>query len=136
MNIKLIAPCGMNCGICMGYLRERNKCPGCRLQPLGSCRKCRIRLCAQTDKRKYCFTCNKYPCERLTHLDNRYRTKYGMSMTNNLVYIKRKGIDAFIRKEKKKWQNSKGTFCVHHRKYYKDSAVVNKLTRNKQKTKK
>jgi hypothetical protein len=27
----LIAPCGMNCGVCMAYLREKNKCPGCRL---------------------------------------------------------------------------------------------------------
>ena len=26
----LIAPCGMNCNICMAYLREKNKCPGCR----------------------------------------------------------------------------------------------------------
>ena len=30
MKSELIAPCGMNCGICYGYLREKNKCPGCR----------------------------------------------------------------------------------------------------------
>lgn len=29
-KISLIAPCGMNCSICMAYLREKNKCPGCR----------------------------------------------------------------------------------------------------------
>ena len=29
-KFSLIAPCGMNCGICMAYLREKNKCPGCR----------------------------------------------------------------------------------------------------------
>ena len=25
-----IAPCGMNCSICRGYLRKKNKCLGCR----------------------------------------------------------------------------------------------------------
>ncbi|MDD5456566.1 MAG: hypothetical protein PHV30_05985 [Candidatus Margulisbacteria bacterium] len=29
MKPALIAPCGMNCAICLGYLREKNKCPGC-----------------------------------------------------------------------------------------------------------
>ena len=27
---ELIAPCGMDCGLCMGYLREKNTCGGCR----------------------------------------------------------------------------------------------------------
>jgi hypothetical protein len=27
---ELVAPCGMNCGICIAYLREKNKCPSCR----------------------------------------------------------------------------------------------------------
>lgn len=26
---SLIAPCGMNCGTCIAYLRDKNKCPGC-----------------------------------------------------------------------------------------------------------
>jgi len=29
INSSLIAPCGMNCGICLAYLREKKKCPGC-----------------------------------------------------------------------------------------------------------
>ncbi len=32
LNPVLIAPCGMNCGTCLGYLREKNKCVGCRLK--------------------------------------------------------------------------------------------------------
>ena len=27
---ELIAPCGMNCGICIGFLREKIKCAVCR----------------------------------------------------------------------------------------------------------
>ena len=30
MEKELIAPCGMNCGICKYYYREKDKCPGCR----------------------------------------------------------------------------------------------------------
>ena len=25
----LIAPCGMDCGLCRGYVREKNRCAGC-----------------------------------------------------------------------------------------------------------
>jgi uncharacterized radical SAM superfamily Fe-S cluster-containing enzyme len=42
-NISLIAPCGMNCSICSAYLREKNKCPGCRLMNIEYCKKCIIR---------------------------------------------------------------------------------------------
>ena len=28
----LIAPCGMNCGICYAYLREKNKCFCCHIE--------------------------------------------------------------------------------------------------------
>ena len=30
IKTRLIAPCGMNCAVCLGYLREKNKCPGCQ----------------------------------------------------------------------------------------------------------
>lgn len=30
----LIAPCGINCGVCNAYLRVRNKCQGCRIDDI------------------------------------------------------------------------------------------------------
>jgi len=30
MSRKLIAPCGMNCRLCLAYKRKRNGCSGCR----------------------------------------------------------------------------------------------------------
>jgi len=27
----LIAPCGMNCGACIAFMRDKNNCPGCRV---------------------------------------------------------------------------------------------------------
>ena len=104
-----IAPCGMNCGICKGYLREKRKCPGCRMMDKNKpeyCRKCIILHCEilKKNKMKFCSNkCEKYPCTRLKNLDKRYRNKYHMSMLENLDFIKKQGIDKFLEKEKKKW---------------------------------
>jgi hypothetical protein len=119
-KILLIAPCGMNCGICRAYLREKNKCTGCRgidaNKPL-TCVKCKIKNCKvfQKGKVKFCFKCQNFPCDNLKHLDKRYRTKYNMSMIKNLESIKKLGIRKFIRNEKLKWAciECGGIICVH-----------------------
>lgn len=119
-KISLIAPCGMNCSVCMAYLREKNKCPGCRgtdiNKPITRI-KCKIKTCEnfQEAKSKYCFQCEKFPCDNLKHLDKRYRTKYNMSMIENLENIKDSGIRKFLRDEKTRWACSQcgGTICVH-----------------------
>ena len=120
MKPKLIAPCGMNCAICLGYLRDKNTCPGCRLMGKNNsdyCRKCIIKHCKILKKNNWKFCsdkCKKYPCLRLRNLDKRYRTKYKMSMIDNLEYIKKNGIRKFIVKEKKRWACKCGsTICVH-----------------------
>ncbi len=120
MKKELIAPCGMNCGICMAYLREKNKCPGCRIfnksEPVSIAR-CKIKNCEDLNKNnlEFCFECNKFPCDRMKHLDKRYRTKYHMSMIENLENIKKLGIREFLKNEKIRWTCSKcgGTICVH-----------------------
>ena len=45
----------------------------------------------------------------------RYRTKYSMSMIDNLNNIKKFGIREFVRKEKARWACPKcgGVVCVH-----------------------
>jgi hypothetical protein len=120
MNIELIAPCGMNCGICLAYLRKDRKCPGCRGNDVGknkSCVRCIIKNCEKikTSKSGFCYECTEYPCQRLKQLDKRYRTKYSMSMIENLGNIKTIGLVAFVRQEEERWRCSKcgGTICVH-----------------------
>lgn len=119
-EISLIAPCGMNCSICMAYLRERNKCPGCRGTDIDkpvTRVKCKIKSCEMvpTNESKFCFECPEFPCDNLRHLDRRYRTNYKMSMIENLENIKRLGIREFLRNEKIRWTCSEcgGTICVH-----------------------
>ncbi|MBZ5499786.1 MAG: DUF3795 domain-containing protein [Acidobacteriia bacterium] len=118
---NLIAPCGMNCGICRAFLREHNRCHGCNDAELNKPKtrvNCRLRIC---DKRggKFCCHCPEFPCDRLRHLDHRYRTKYGMSQIENLERIWDKGIRKFLEAERKRWISDKGVFCVHDKQYYK-----------------
>ncbi|RLC37499.1 DUF3795 domain-containing protein [Candidatus Falkowbacteria bacterium] len=123
MKTYLIAPCGMNCGICKGYLREKNKCPGCRLLSIDipvSIRRCRIKYCDffKSGKEKFCYKCESFPCARLKQLDKRYREKYSMSMLKNLEYIQDRGVREFIKKEKKKYERGDKVICVHDKRLY------------------
>ncbi len=120
IKLSLIAQCGMNCGICAAYFREKNKCPGCRLfdrdEPVSIVR-CKIKNCEILKKRKFkfCFECKEFPCDKMKHLDKRYRTRYQMSMIENLKNIKNYGIRKFTKNEKVRWACPEcgGTICVH-----------------------
>lgn len=109
----------MNCGLCCAYLREKNKCPGCSSGRVvnSRCIKCSIKLCKER-KGEYCFSCDKFPCDRLKRLDKRYQEKYGMSEIANLKIIKEKGIEFFLKQEEERWVNSEGILCVHDKKRY------------------
>jgi hypothetical protein len=114
MNTRLIAPCGMNCGGCLAYLREKNRCDGCRA-PNRQCNKnCTIAGCEQL-RGRFCGRCDSYPCARLKHLDKRYRAKYGMSMIENLAAIAEVGVRRFVADEKIRWTcpNCGETLCIH-----------------------
>jgi len=120
ISMKLIAPCGMNCRLCSAFTRERKPCPGCREDDSDkskSCVACQIKNCEKMNNApaKYCFCCDSFPCARLNHLDKRYKTKYGMSMIDNLENIRKLGIRQFIRNEKERWKCPEcgETLCVH-----------------------
>lgn len=110
--VDLIAPCGMNCRLCWGFIREKNSCPGClridnQETQKSKCRSsCKIRNCEHITKGKtrYCSDrCDSFPCARLKQLDKRYQARYGMSMIENLEMIDESGIRKFIQNEKRKW---------------------------------
>ena len=113
----LIAPCGMNCSLCMVYQRKRNSCPGCRHpvegQPV-SRSACKIKTCDKLLS-EFCSGCNDFPCRNLQQLDKRYQLKYHMSMIGNLETIRENGIGKFLESEKVRWNctNCGATLCVH-----------------------
>jgi hypothetical protein len=122
MQANMIAPCGMNCALCIGHIREKNRCEGCngndRLKP-EYCRTCKVVVC---EKRKalpsqMCCECADLPCTRIKQLDKRYRTKYGMSMMENLAYIKEHGLEAFVKHEEARWACPEcgATLSVHRK---------------------
>ena len=123
----LVAPCGMNCGICISFFgytvngrKRKNPCIGCRSRD----KQCAFlkKQCNKLLNKKveYCFECMDFPCENLKKLDKRYRTKYGMSMIENLEYIQKSGINKFVENERERWKCPKcgGVICVHNGKCY------------------
>jgi hypothetical protein len=107
-NPTLIAPCGIDCRLCRAYGRDRKPCPGCRMDdPFKSnaCVTCQIKNCEKRidGELEYCFECDEFPCARLAHLDKRYRTRYGLSVIDNLTSIQESGILYFVETENKKW---------------------------------
>jgi hypothetical protein len=114
MNEELIAPCGMNCGICSGYLAFKHdiKSQGIRMPYCLGCRP-RDKKCAFLKKRcdlllsgkvQYCYECSDYPCEKLNRIDKRYSGLYRMSMIENLEFIRKNGIMGFLEIEERKWK--------------------------------
>ena len=114
MDEKMIAPCGMNCGLCVSFqfgASDLNKegfnkkyCSGC--VPRGE-------NCTFMDKHcdligqgqvRFCFECEDYPCKRLKALDKRYRSKHHLSMIQNLNTIRDFGMDYFLETEINKWK--------------------------------
>jgi hypothetical protein len=130
-SVENIAPCGVNCGACIAYLREKNKCYGC-LSPnnIKTSRtiKCGLKFCNEHKATKftYCFECQGFPCARLKRMDKRYVEKYNLSVINNLIMIKENGFEDFIEKENEKWKCSNcgeilsvhQSFCLNCKKEY------------------
>jgi hypothetical protein len=126
MEEKLIAPCGMNCALCVSYLAmktdlnkkgfSRKYCPGCL--PRGKHCLFMKDTCERVGKGlvRFCSDCPDFPCTRLKSLDKRYRTKYHMSMIENLNTIKEEGMTAFLEIEQKKWHCPAcgGEICCHN----------------------
>ncbi len=131
LNKELIAPCGMNCGICSSYLAYKNNIPRKVISNCISCRarnkqcaflkkKCRDDLKLLKGEIEFCFECGYFPCEILTKLDKSYRVKFGMSMIDNLNEIKDKGINYFIENQeiKYKCQKCNNLISIHSKKCF------------------
>lgn len=117
---SLIAPCGMNCGTCVAFLREKNKCYGCRADNPWKPKTrvmCIIKNCTLLEKTisKFCYECIEFPCRRLKQLDKRYKTKYYTSFIDNLLKIKEEGLIKFLvfESERRSCPNCGSVISVH-----------------------
>jgi hypothetical protein len=130
LTADLIAPCGMNCGICKTYLAYSrgvpykkgavSHCPGCLVRN----KNCAFikRDCAKTRQKqvRFCYECADMPCPNLTRIDALYRARYGMSMVENLKAIQKNGMDAFLKSQAEKYRcpNCGDLVSVHDGKCY------------------
>ncbi len=111
---ELVAPCGINCGVCKAYLafsrgvpRERGKvthCSGCRVRN----KNCAFlkKHCEKIRKGKieFCYECPDMPCSRLERIDARYRERYGMSFVDDLNDMKANGVEDFLSRQREKYR--------------------------------
>jgi hypothetical protein len=65
---------------------------------------------------RFCYECDSFPCRRLKALDKRYRTRYHMSMRENLEFIRDKGMQQFLQREEARWRCPQcgGVICCHN----------------------
>lgn len=119
----LIAPCGMNCRICLGYFgytssgkKRKMKCIGCKPRDK-SCAFLK-KYCKKLTKKEinYCYECTDFPCTHLEKIDGVYRERYNMSMIENLEYIRDNDINTFLKQQEKKYKCPEcgGVICVHN----------------------
>lgn len=124
---ELISRCGINCRTCVGFFGY--KLNGERQEPCGGCMTkekscgfvtnyCKRR--SDKDETRYCFECPDFPCENFRRIDEYYSGKYGVSLVENFVHIKSKGMEDFLRSEREKWSCPAcgGVICVHTRRCY------------------
>ena len=132
---KLIAPCGMDCGICSHYLAYSHyfpkrkgvpQCIGCR-QSNKVCafmkRDCNLLKKNIID---FCFECDTFPCDNLNNMDKKYTDRYGMSFIANLLYIKEEGMNKFtmIQNRKYKCPVCGDSMCIHNNKCYTCDPII------------
>jgi hypothetical protein len=116
-KIVMIAPCGINCSLCLVYLRRKNRCEGCRATNKKHHETCRIKNCEklrQTDS-GFCYECPGYPCARLKQLEKRYRARYNVFIFGNFKTIEESGAVEFLRQQEEKYlcPECGGTICMH-----------------------
>lgn len=113
---SLVAPCGIDCGICELYLckdndrllayllskgipQEKLPCPGCRAVQ-GHCpvigSQCASYTCAVEKDVEFCYQCREFPCSKLQPAADRADVLPHNLKVFNLCTIQRAGVEGFI----------------------------------------
>jgi len=119
-RFKLLAPCGIDCGICELYLcrddqalmdslvsrgikAEDLPCPGCRAVK-GRCpvlpSVCQTYLCVKSQHLDYCFECDSFPCLKLHPAADRAAILPHNLKIYNLCQLQNLGPEEFIERAK------------------------------------
>jgi len=102
----MFAPCGMNCMVCYKHCYHKKPCDGCLKSDKGKpehCRRCKIKDCIKEKGLTYCYVCSDYPCKQIKNLEKSYNTRYEASLIENSLFVKEKGLEEFMKQQKKKY---------------------------------
>ena len=135
LDAELVAPCGMNCGLCSAYQALANDLPRIRGK-ITHCTGCRPRnkQCSFLKKRcrklfkgeiGFCFECGSFPCTNLQGISEQYVKKYNTSLIENLKEIKTSGIEAFLQNERVRFACGRcyGVVSIHNGKCYRCDSI-------------
>ncbi|WP_304942995.1 DUF3795 domain-containing protein [Vallitalea guaymasensis] len=102
-----IPPCGIYCGGCSRYLREKNPCLGA--EEHCKHRKCKgIYVCCKEKKNhNYCYECKSFPCSRFKKFSESWM-KLGQDLILNQYQLKELGEKEWL----DKWNNE--SILNHH----------------------
>jgi hypothetical protein len=116
-RLSLVAPCGIDCGLCQlhtcaddpqllermvsrGIPREKLPCAGCR-GVQGNCPviggTCASYTCVTEKKVEFCFECGDFPCSKLNPAADRADVLPHNVKMFNLCTIQRVGVDGFVK---------------------------------------
>jgi hypothetical protein len=114
----MVAPCGINCGLCecrtakdnpallsylvsVGIREDRLPCGGCR-EIKGACPvlevECDTYRCISERGLTFCYECSDFPCSRLNPAADRAQQLPHNTKVFNLCYIQRQGLTKFLEK--------------------------------------
>lgn len=115
-RLGMVAPCGIDCGICElavcrdnprmmevlvshGIPREKLPCAGCR-SVQGGCPViggiCETYRCVTEKNVEFCHQCADFPCSKLSPASDRANVLPHNMKVFNLCAIQRRGVEAFV----------------------------------------
>ena len=127
---SLVAPCGMDCGVCDKFLAYSHQIPK-KQGGISHCRGCRPTnkkcgyikqkcITGKINEIYFCFECDIFPCDNLKKIVKGYKERYNFDFIENLYSIQSQGLDWFINKqiEKHKCMICGDIICIHNLKCY------------------
>ena len=120
---KMVAPCGLDCSLCLKALEKEAPCPGCNgpdaNKPSFCSERCGIIRCRKRKEEGYAFCdeCPEYPCGDVMEKERRYTSAYPLveSPLKNLRRIRENGMEKFLKSERAQWTCGEcgGVISVH-----------------------
>lgn len=117
----MLAPCGMDCAVCykhVGIRKYAKPRAGCLQGDIGKpehCRTCKIISCAHEKGHTRCLECMDFPCKLIKNMEKSYRQRYGVSLVENSLTAREKGVAAFLEQDRARWTCTAcgGAFSLH-----------------------